>query len=470
MNAFVYYDQRHCEATDIRQRPDAIDILTFDEKMPSRTLFQGTLRMRQFHDGQLILPMVSAAAQTQIPKGDTLQGLLRQTLISQAKSKAEETYRSYRQKMTHQARQGALETMLETDDFKQWIKLYTQSRDLFITEQTISPYKQFGSRKEKKATKPLLKEEIETFSKAHPEAASALHELIEDVKASSYLPKEVLMGSTIGGALGNEIHTERQLEVALSQETELEISLDIQRELQNYLGSADREIYYENPWTKDSATTLLNMGAPLESLGIHSLSSWLQSNAVTYEYPYHQIFDDTLTASKNWAHTFNRLQPVFSEHQKPAHQILAIKSYGKVKLILLSIAEASFFKSYLEKHQPKNLWLIHPDGREISNHSHTLPEKQQYERAIFQVQFFNGNASYLNRYDKLTKAFFSEGHSELKWRYLQLKTATNPEQRNILNKYLSKQMPDEKKESDRIQKPQPSIAQRVMRIIDYSMF
>lgn len=112
MNVFVYYDQRHCEATDIRQRPDAINILTFDEKMPSRTLFQGTLRLRQFFDGQSILPMIAEKAQKCIPHGDQLEGLLRQTLFSQARNKAQEAYRSYEQKITHLARQGALNILL----------------------------------------------------------------------------------------------------------------------------------------------------------------------------------------------------------------------------------------------------------------------------------------------------------------------------------------------------------------------
>lgn len=165
----------------------------------------------------------------------------------------------------------------------------------------------------------------------------------------------------------------------------------------------------------------------------------------TYQAPYHKIFDSTLLVTQNWARTF-QIYPhaILSRYQKPAHQILVIHSKEGIKLLLLSIREADFIKNHLEATHPRHLWLIHPDGREISNHQHNQIQgllQQQFERSLLQIQLLNGNAKYLYQKIEQTKAFFAEGNSELKWRYLTLKVEGDETQKNILLHLVSRILP-----------------------------
>ena len=50
----VYYDERHTTGTDILQLPEALNLLTFDEKMLTRTKTQSAMRLRQFLNEQSI--------------------------------------------------------------------------------------------------------------------------------------------------------------------------------------------------------------------------------------------------------------------------------------------------------------------------------------------------------------------------------------------------------------------------------
>jgi hypothetical protein len=44
----VYYDEAHCEATDIPQKENAVNGLGFSHKTSLRTLMQSMLRLRKF--------------------------------------------------------------------------------------------------------------------------------------------------------------------------------------------------------------------------------------------------------------------------------------------------------------------------------------------------------------------------------------------------------------------------------------
>lgn len=49
---FVYYDQRHCEATDVTQEQNRCNLITFGLNTTTRDLLQGVMRLRQYVSGK----------------------------------------------------------------------------------------------------------------------------------------------------------------------------------------------------------------------------------------------------------------------------------------------------------------------------------------------------------------------------------------------------------------------------------
>lgn len=159
-----------------------------------------------------------------------------------------------------------------------------------------------------------------------------------------------------------------------------------------------------------------------------------------YEQPYHQIFDEDLFISENLAHTLNVHLPVFSDKQKRADQQLVIAKNGKVRMVMLSIKDALAFKHYMEANQPKHMWLIHPDGREISSHEHvvlTEEQKERLQRHLLQVAAFNGDALYLFENSERATPWLNETNTALKMRFLRLKVEKDPIQKKVFLNYAA---------------------------------
>ncbi len=164
------------------------------------------------------------------------------------------------------------------------------------------------------------------------------------------------------------------------------------------------------------------------------------SHSFIYQHPYHEAFDRDLLISENLAHTLKEHLPVFHPNQKRADQQLVLLKEGRLQVILLSIFDAAFFKIYLEVKQPDNMWLIHPNGREISSHPHrplSAEEAKKLERFLLQIALFNGDASYLYAHGAAFSSWLKESARDIKLQFLGLKVLNDPIQKEIFFRHLA---------------------------------
>jgi len=452
---FIYYDENHCEATDLPQKPDAINLLSLSEKTTRRDFCQGALRLRQFFDGQTIEGVIAAEARKKLPNGgQKFQDVVPLFSQNQAVLKAKENYRSYQQKIDHDPRQVGINALLEARTMNELVSAFTKHENTFLMDQTIRPFEQFGGLDELLDTQTALQNKVPSdpsakkatirmnriFESLHPKASASpvLHEAAID----PYLPKQVIHRPS--STLGQTVEVQQQVHVEQNVQQETEIEQELDRELQRYNSMKGKYTFDEASW-KDIGTVhvppVTPVGAPIDGPQIHSLKEVL-SKPVSYLKPYAEIFDSNILISKNLALSYNEFVPVFSKAQKPAHQILVLADKTPVQFVLLSIHDADHFKRMLAKYKPKDAWLMLPDGKELSHHVHDSLDSaggKALSRALLQVNLFNGNAAYLAMREKETQAFMKESNLELKRRFLTLKVEKNKQQRTIFyrNEVLS---------------------------------
>jgi hypothetical protein len=450
-NTFVIYDERHCEATDIAQEGDAINLLTLNETVPSRTLFQAALRLRQFFEGQKVALLIPEEARKKMPnQGQTVFDVLLGSVICQAIHKASESEFSYKQKIDHVRRQEgvrALYSFLEDENLSQ---MFGRFKTAFVQNQVLDPYLQYGSVETWVPTIQVIEKRI-TEAKKQGADSKQLSQLLQDARENPFLSE---LSPQAEGASEPQmgIHCENQVEV----QVEIELEQSLQNELSYYSSLNADGIYLETDWDKSlvDAPEFPKI-VPMPSCGAFP-SIWTLPNllghfkgpkpradvAWVYHKPYHEIFDDTVLISDNLGLTKNHHLPVFHPAQKSADQHLVICKAGKPpRVLMLSIADAAFFKKYLEETSRDDLWLIHPDGREISIHDHKLlteDEQRSLDRTLLQVQIFRGDARNLDQKEKETHAFLAEGNRELKLAFLKLKVEKNREQRAIFYQMIAR--------------------------------
>ena len=449
---FIYYDDNHCEETDLPQKPDAINLLSLSETTRRRDFFQGALRLRQFFEGQTIECVIAEEARKKFPnEGKSIQDVLPRLSQNQGTFKAKENYRSYQQKIDHEPRKVGIDVLLQARTLNELQEAYDRHEKTFLIDQTIRPFELFGGLDELIDTRIALQNKLpkpEVPQKATIRLQQILgtlspntHPLLQEAATDPYLPKRV---SHRPNNLGQTVEVQQQVQVEVSVQQEVEIEQELDRELQRYNSMGGMTSYEEVLW-KDQGKVVIPAMTSIDTKSdnpqIYGLQDLL-SSAMSYAKPYSKIFDSNILISKNLALSYNAFTPVFHKAQKPAHQILVLADKSPVQFVLLSIGDADHFKKMLAKYKPNDAWLILPDGKEISYHLHQKLDSQAEQalsRALLQINLFNGNADYLSMHETETKAFMQESNPDLKRRFLTLKVEKNKKQRTIFyrNEVLS---------------------------------
>ena len=162
---------------------------------------------------------------------------------------------------------------------------------------------------------------------------------------------------------------------------------------------------------------------------------------INYKNEYFKLFGENLLVSHNFIHTYSELTPIFYKKQKHAGQVLIVQENNQIKTVLISTAEAAFFKDYIKRKSPNNIWLLLPSGDPFIGKGPTMtPELQDL---LWQVKLFNGNVEELLK-DPLTVQKRKWLHEKLLHNFLALKVEYNPRQKGIFYKHFIEKKTDKK--------------------------
>lgn len=482
IHACFFIDERHCEGTDLPLPQDALFLMTLDEKLYIRTVGQTALRERGYFDQQdleyvvrkkafpLFLGPVEkiyheiTAIRTKKPNDVQTMGMLTQELLkcflitfakNEAIAKSRIAFIAFKHKLDQPLRQKAFKALFNAPDLNTLITTCSTFESVFITDTIEDPFEKYFNEEEEIPSIAALqayynKKLVQLNKITHnedtiKEITEEMDLIMAEARKCLFLPKTVSAQSN-GEQLNNEQVLQIEMELNQNKEQELLLDQDMRQELDQYSQHDKEKAFKELPWTESMIsrdfskidTAFRNANAP----AIYSLFSLLsnsQETQVKYRHEYSKIFDHNILISRNLALTVTNFQPVFNPIQKPANQILMIAKGEELRAVMLSIHDADFFKEYLRKYEPMDMWLILPDGQEISFHKHKESLTLQFKRALIQINLFNGNAAYLDLHEnrRMFDAFLKEKESALKLRFLRLKVESDKTQKEIFSKNSS---------------------------------
>lgn len=365
-STFIYYDECHCEATDLPQIQDALNLLSSDASVILRDLLQGMLRARGFLKSQDIEYVVheNTIKQLNVQGKPTFENaILNPSLINQAERKAKETYRTFLHEIDHVLCKSAWDQVLDASDYEM-IACFRKYHALFLHNSEIDPFKQYGSLSQKEfglqALKNYAQQRLQYWKQIQPDihlqnvVAGELTRVIQRASNCKFLPN--LIEITLS-ELGKE------QEVELEQETELEVDTEVEKELEAYQCKDIDEPRKESTWAVDTIALngFLQITKNLPKKGFSPylkktirfhIGKLITKRDPSLE-PYHKIFEEQeifMTRDASFAIT----EHVFISED----QIVVIKEQARVYAIILSNKEASVFKEYLATHPDNIRWIV----------------------------------------------------------------------------------------------------------------
>ncbi|PWU13277.1 MAG: hypothetical protein C5B45_06330 [Chlamydiae bacterium] len=481
-STFIYYDECHCEATDLPQISDAINLLSSNGSMILRDLLQGMLRARGYLEKQDIEYVIheNTIRQLGIQGKPTFENaVLNPSIVNQAERKAKETYRAFLHEIDQVFFKSAWEHLLDTPE--QITHLFDQYRDIFLHDSEVDCFTQYGSLLEKEfglqSLQKYANDRLQHWKQVQPDlllwgkVEENMQEVLKRASSCKFLPNlvEVTL-STLG----------MEQQVDMQQETELKMDVELENELESYQYQGTAQSRTESIWdfqvitlktflkTEDKSwikkTPMTDSSQPKTYL----LSDFVQS--YPHLKPYDQIFtEQKILITENAMYTSTDLCSIFSRTRKPAHQILIVEEQKQFYAVILSIKEAKAFKEYLTKHQPVDMWLVLPNAEKLSlpkkrelysNLQQEMPEHRDWLlHTLWFVNFLNGDMHYLAAHRELTETIIQEKDTELKLRFLKLKTLQDPQQKAIFH-HLTKDILGKNSRANRIQFQQRRVEQR----------
>ena len=470
-STFIYYDECHCEATDLPQIKHAVNLLSSNASMILRDLLQGMLRAREYLKSQDIEYVVheNTVKQLGIRGKPTFEKIvLNPAIVNQAERKAKETYRAFSHEIDHVLFQCAWEDVLSESSPSGMIERFKKYCTLFLHNSEIDPFKQYGNPLQKDFGLTTLKnhaqkrlqhwKQIQPLPLLQKKVEEGLAQVIQKAATCNFLPNLVEL---VSPELGKE------LQVEMEQEVEQEVNVEIEEELESYQFKGEVIPREESTWSSNAIASKIFLAEIRRKVPkraenskipkTYSLAGFIES--YSHCKPYHEIFEEQdIIITENAIYTSCDLYSIFSNAQKPAHQILIVKEHKKTYAVILSIKEAKAFKEHLSHYKPKDMWLILPNANKLSlpetSKSHSNLQQEMLEhadadwlaRTLWFINFFNGDMSYLLAHADLTRKIFTEKNTELKKHFIELKTTQDPKQKPLFDYLLQHVLEDRSKD------------------------
>lgn len=457
---FVFADERHTTGTDLPLIPDVIGLMTMDEAMLRRSLFQTIMRERDFflnQEVEFVIPEyllgILKSHTDQKIDNEGLRLLLANLILSiknQAIAKSKHYFRSCKQKIDAIFRQNLLDTFVTkkplTHDFIQEQFPFYQGTTL--TSQSDNPYDQFGALEYSvdslKSLEAYRDHKLSKFPLNHPQRnkiEQEIQSILDEAKASSYMPATVLEAGSRD--LGMQVDVLTEVSVEVEQETEQEIEQEILQELQIYQQIKIGNLKSEKEWQDREIESFLDNIRGNKDTQLKELSSLLSGTYFRYQQDYSKVFSSGIRVTDSWIFATERYLPVFHKMQRPLDQLLIVKNGKGYEAIALSQNEARQFKSFLERNQnPKiheNVWMIQSDGTSLQD---TLAQplsiqEKKIQEFLIECNVFNGRIDYLDSHEQHASAWLHEDNDkclQIKKHFLKLKVANQKSQKRLFFK------------------------------------
>lgn len=467
-NYVVYIDERHCAGSDFLQIPDAINEMTFDEKMLLRTTSQGIMRLRQYleeQDVDIILSQESMRAFYN--EGKTAEDLLLHSGKVQSIHKTQSMEQYFTQQVQHlfdgHSRFAVLKAILAKNFDLPFAELVQAHEKFFVRKMHDAPMEQHGRLKTQSNTKKALihlidhkNSEYKIFiadQKIQSSVDKSISTLKEWIQNATCLVEK---SSKISERIGIHQEIQQQAEQQSHNHKELAIESQIQIELKNYQTSGDEGIQVEEAYSIQRFISLVqsfingNVDLNNESM-IYKLQDQLAQfnveNPLVSNAPFQDIFKQRIFGTFFYFHTIRSVKTlsIFDTKHRPAKQILAIKdAKGRMNWLCLSEFEAGYIKKYLEemygslKQYPffANVWLVQPDGSSLVKYSEQELfniKDESVLKGLLEINVLVGNVDFINnpRNGKIAETWLSS-NIELKIKFLKYRTYHNSTQQNQL--------------------------------------
>lgn len=423
---FFLINEKGCTGTDVPQIPDAINLMTMDENMLRRTMFQTILRLRQFLTTQNIEPVILEDHHFPKENGTTdLRKIISLYVKNQGLELSKRIAESFQYQIDFAIEFEIVKTFL-LDPVKEGKKpdalALSKFKEYLRTKTEDNPYDDFGALDESVDTKNDLEEYIQSKLKAlekhelpiiYTKVKPTLDELSELIKNSEKIMPQRSKGNTQNINLHTNVLNFAHAHVNTQQKIETDVNSHT--ELRYYEEVKSGQKVDEREWTGDEVQNLLNTAAETGLQGykdvfsLHdALDEEISNLHYTYALPYKYAVKKNHFTTYNFLHTCEKRIPIFSSHHKSFSQILVIKKGDSFEFLQLSQHEAAAFKKYLEKEYDKHpsVWLLEPHGvLYLDNPHQPLPKHREITEILIESNALSGNMEYLDEHEEETFAW-----------------------------------------------------------------
>ncbi len=448
-NYFTFYDQLRTTGTDIKAAKNARAFVSLSAATLKRDLLQGVMRLRELRDKQRVEFVVPKELQDLHPE---LQGqwsvanIIQVCSDHQTERLAEDHYRAAIQEMRQLIRNDFMNKLLEIKDVQAENLMLQQFHKTFFSRSSASLFELYGGVKEPKLVISLLKEQKKAI-------LSEWRSIIEDSSLDSSETKKIIadMEAKMNDIIKKTVpYCFRKMEAGKSHLSELDIGSEVQTETATereqtqtvevtVARQQNQEFTYSQMLGAEPASTLLLRSPPdfsaadilsenprinyLNSLVESGLASKTQSGRIRIErQPWR--FSENLFASNFFKCSIVDQSDYMDGYKKNAAFLLV--NYDKdarphpIKIVLITPEEAMSMSEKLYKTDKGVNWIETPHqtlyaGKKPKEFPAEV--KKEYQRAMEQVAFFNGDSDLL--FQNLDQNSWLKTETQAKLRYFE---------------------------------------------------
>jgi hypothetical protein len=454
-DCFGFLDERHTTGTDIPWKDDIIGLMTVDENILLRALYQTVLRERGFFLSQeveyvipsYLISLLDAAFPMKHIQNRELRLLAQITSLAiknQAIALAKQVERSYKHKIAEVFKQQFVDQLVTSHPilFRVIKKIFPDYEQSIIITQADLIYNHSGAVVRKIDTDVSLKNYQRLKHGQFPETnwhdKSAIEEqtnlvVVESKKSPHLTPARVSTSTSTD--LGTQVSVLTEVAQEVDQETDQEVEQEILQELQRYQKADTGKVRPEQVWQEAEITTLINQAAA-GALTLHTLDYAMCRDHYYYYEDYSLVFSKAIHMTKSWLMATEKTLPVFHRMQRPLDHLLIVqKAGGGYAAIVLAQHEANQFKTYLKLHQGGSplVWLIQSDGSSSQDTSVPFPFDRAIRAILVECNVFNGRIDALEADQEQAKGWLNANPKsiEIKKSFLKIKIAQNQTQKNL---------------------------------------